>query len=130
MNSGAVSTGVETTAMNPAPTQPDIEVQDVSFGYGEKTIANRVSFEAQEGEFLSLIHSLGDPPRSRHRLRAAALRPHLAAVPHLPGPRHHRAADFLHLDTISLKRLYALIFIEHGTRRVHLAGVTAHPTAE
>ncbi|MFI9780198.1 helix-turn-helix domain-containing protein [Streptomyces sp. NPDC051956] len=31
------------------------------------------------------------------------------------------AADFLHLDTVALKRLYALIFIEHGTRRLHLA---------
>ncbi len=40
------------------------------------------------------------------------------------------AADFLHLDcVVTLKRLYALIFIEHETRRVYLAGVTTHPTA-
>ena len=37
------------------------------------------------------------------------------------------AADFVHVDTVLLRRLYALIVIEHGTRRTHLAGITASP---
>nr|WP_324606663.1 hypothetical protein [Kitasatospora azatica] len=72
----------------------------------------------------------GRPDRSCRRINPA---------PQRTGPTWHQflttqahgiiAADFLHLDTVSLKRLYALVFIEHGTRRVHLAGVTDHPTA-
>jgi putative transposase len=31
------------------------------------------------------------------------------------------------VDTVLLRRTYALIIIEHGTRRVHLAGITGHP---
>jgi putative transposase len=34
------------------------------------------------------------------------------------------------VDTVLLKRIYVLVFIEHGTRRIHLGGVTASPTGE
>jgi putative transposase len=37
------------------------------------------------------------------------------------------ACDFFSVDTVLLKRLYVLIFIELQSRRVHLAGVTARP---
>lgn len=38
------------------------------------------------------------------------------------------ACDFLVVETVLLRRLYMLVFIEHGTRRLHVAGVTTHPT--
>ena len=38
------------------------------------------------------------------------------------------ACDFLVVESLRLKTLYVPFFIELGTRRVHLAGCTAHPT--
>ena len=69
-------------------------------------------------------------------LRAAGIDP----APRRTGPTwrqflHAQAAgilavDFLHVDTVLLNRLHVLVFIEHGTRRMHLGGVTASPTGE
>jgi putative transposase len=37
------------------------------------------------------------------------------------------ACDFFTVETAWLRTLYVLFFVEHGSRRVHLAGVTANP---
>ena len=69
-------------------------------------------------------------------LRAAGIDP----APRRDGPTWRQflraqaagilAADFLHVDTVALTRLYILVFIEHSNRRMHLGGVTAHPTGD
>jgi putative transposase len=76
------------------------------------------------------------PSTVREILRAAGIHP----APRRSGPTwrqflHAQAAgilavDFLHVDTVLLKRIYVLVFIEHGSRRMHLGGVTASPAGD
>jgi putative transposase len=40
------------------------------------------------------------------------------------------AADFFHVDTVLGTRLYTMAFLEHGTRKLHITGVTRHPTGQ
>jgi transposase InsO family protein len=75
------------------------------------------------------LHRLGDPEGCGHRCGPAPVRTVRAPIPHRSGP-HDLAIDFAHADTVFLRRRYLLIVNEHATRRVHLAGITAHPIGD
>ena len=64
----------------------------------------------------------------------------MGPAPRRSGPSWHEflqaqakgmiAVDFFTVDTVWLRQLYVLFFIEVATRRVHFAGCTAHPDEE
>ena len=87
------------------------------------------------GELTGLGYTLA-PPAVRQVLKDAGIDP----APRRPGQTWRRflqaqattilAVDFFHVDTVFLRRLYVLFFTGHGTRRVHLVGITARPAGE
>ncbi|MET8215044.1 hypothetical protein [Streptomyces hirsutus] len=70
--------------------------------------------------------------RSRKsRQRPTANRPHAGPASRESPPAQAEniiACDFLHLNPINLRRVHALVSLEHSTRRLRITGVTAHPT--
>jgi transposase InsO family protein len=64
-------------------------------------------------------HRLGSAPRRGGPSWTAFLRAQAGGM---------LACDFLTVETVGLTRLYVLFVVELDRRRVHLAGITAHPT--
>ena len=75
------------------------------------------------------FHGVGDLDEGGGGSGAAALRTDMAGVLSVQS-EHIIACDFFSVDTVLLGRLYVLIFVEHGTPRLYVAGVTANPTGD
>jgi transposase InsO family protein len=93
-----------------------------------------LGFEKLQGELLKLGYDVGIST-----VRDVLARHHIPPVPERDRTHsnwrtflsHYRtqmlACDFFTIETVFLKTIYVLFFIDMGTRRVCLAGCTRHP---
>jgi transposase InsO family protein len=110
------------------PVEPDLRALIVRLGRENP----RWGYQRIRGELLKLGIRV-----SATTVRTILLRSGLNPAPRRTGPTRTEflrsqaagiwATDFFTVETIGLKTLYVLFFIELSTRRVHLAGVTEHP---
>ena len=88
-----------------------------------------------EGELIKLGYEISDETVAnilkRHAIPPAPERRPSLSWRHLMTHYQDQilACDFSTVETLFLKTIYVLVFIELGTHRVHFAGCTTHPTS-
>ena len=95
------------------------------WGYGKlEGELGKLGYDIGRSTIRDVLKRKGVPPAPERAKRGSSWRSFL---------KHHKgeilACDFFTVETAWLKTLYALFFIELGSRRVHLAGCTASPTS-
>ena len=96
----------------------------------------RWGYSKLQGELLKLGYQIGRSTvrdvLKRHRVPPAPQRAQRGSSWHTFLGHYKQqmlACDFFTVETAWLRTLYVLFFLELGTRRVHIAGCTAHPTS-
>jgi hypothetical protein len=109
----------------------DKELEDLILRFAQEN--PRWGYGKIEGELLMLDYRASQTTirnvLDRHGILPAGVRSGSIGWRHLMRTYKDQilACDFFTLETIRLQTLYVLFFIELGSRRVHFAGITAHP---
>jgi putative transposase len=97
--------------------------ENPSWGYGKiEGELLKLGFKVSRTTIRNTLH--------KHKILPASVRGGSVGWRHLM--EHYKeqilATDFFTVETIRLRTLYVLFFLELGTRHVHISGVTTNPT--